>query len=283
MLMEHVAHETLRHASRHCDVPLVVNATRVGAGPLDRECISLDLSASSDPMDIRHARTAFSAHPVRLQPRDAARPDHCVSLAPIATIPRARMSLPEALEVRADLVRVAELAMEARTTLPSVDAGVSSLAREYRRSPLRAFHEAFLAEPVDLERAREDRRRIDAMGLPRCVAACLAAPNDLLLRPEHMQNLTRLLLTRGWTARRIASLIQVVYEEDHGWGDRWQRMDERTRAEAYVRTFAGLVAAGMDRMVDFTCVSTQEKGLCPGGACGHELALDRARLLGRGR
>jgi hypothetical protein len=55
--------------------------------------------------------------------------------------------------------------------------------------------------------------------------------------------------------------------------------DAGTRAEFDVRVFAGLVAAGIDRAVDFNCRSAQEKGLCPSEPCVHDLRVDQRRLL----
>ena len=47
-----------------------------------------------------------------------------------------------------------------------------------------------------------------------------------------------------------------------------------------LRAFAGLVHTGADRLIDFNCVSTQEKGMCPGG-CHHDLRDDVRRLSER--
>jgi hypothetical protein len=60
-------------------------------------------------------------------------------------------------------------------------------------------------------------------------------------------------------------------------------MDPATRAEFDVRVFAGLVATGLDRLVDYNCVSAQEKGMCHGIGCAYDLRLDRERLLSGGR
>jgi hypothetical protein len=51
------------------------------------------------------------------------------------------------------------------------------------------------------------------------------------------------------------------------------------RADFYTRLFAGLLAVGRDQLVDFNCVSTQEKGLCPGVPCGWDLRTLRESLL----
>ena len=39
-----------------------------------------------------------------------------------------------------------------------------------------------------------------------CVAAPLATPNDWLLKPEHLQHVTRFLMSEGWTPRHVAGL-----------------------------------------------------------------------------
>ena len=46
-----------------------------------------------------------------------------------------------------------------------------------------------------------------------------------------------------------------------------------------VRVFAGLLATGVDRAIDFNCRSAQEKGLCPAASCDHDLRIDQHRLL----
>ena len=275
MVMEFLAHDIVRRAAAPCELPLVVNSPRVGFGPHGRESISLDLSAFTDPLDIRQARTAFSVYQKSLWLgvlKDV--PHGSTALAPLAVIPRADRPLSELLEIRADLGRAAELAAEASGRIPTLGTGLLDLVRRYRASSLARFHREFYARTWSLEDARQDRRRLAAESLPQCIRACFDTPNDLLLRPEYLQNLTRLLVARGWPARRIAALIGVVYQEEHGWGGRWRRMNRRVRAEVYVRAFAGMIATGVDEMVDFNCFSTQEKGMCPGTACGHELKLE---------
>ncbi len=77
--------------------------------------------------------------------------------------------------------------------------------------------------------------------------------------------------------------MQAQYEADHGWGDRWRaRMDARTRAEFEVRVFAGLLETHDDSLVDFNCVSAQEKDICPQRGCQFDLRIARSRL-GSGR
>jgi hypothetical protein len=69
------------------------------------------------------------------------------------------------------------------------------------------------------------------------------------------------------------------YALDSNWGARWFWLDRRTRAEFDVRVCAGLVAAGLDRSVDFKCRSAQEKSLCPGHSCVQDLRVNRQQLI----
>jgi hypothetical protein len=86
------------------------------------------------------------------------------------------------------------------------------------------------------------------------------------------------LLAKSWTAAQIAAVIRQKFDEPHGWGDQWKRSDPRTRADFDVRVFAGLVATGADELVDFNCVSAQEKDICPRVGCPLDLRIERDRL-----
>ncbi len=173
-----------------------------------------------------------------------------------------------------DLAGGASAARAGSALLANVAAGVGALVAAYATSPLAGFHREFDAD----RRKPAPQPALDRSALPPCVAAPLARPNDLLLKPEHVQHLVRALLSRGWSAAGVAALVQAAYEGDHGWGDRWRRSDARTRADFDVRVFAGLVRTGADTLVDFNCVSAQEKGLCPGTDCRYDLRRDRNRL-----
>ena len=140
----------------------------------------------------------------------------------------------------------------------------------YVASPLAEFHRSF-----DAARGSKPVFGAEVASVPPCVAAALARPNDLLLRPAHVQHVVRDLLSRAWTPARVAGLVQSCYEADHEWGARWARMDPATRARFEVRVFAGMIAAGADALIDFNCVSAQEKGLCPRTTCQYDLVRDR--------
>jgi hypothetical protein len=282
MVLEHLAQMILRRAADASEIPAVLNATAVGAGLNGRECISLDLSHLAYPLDVRHVRTAFSTYQKHRFRADIYGEEVARRAPVIATIPRAKKPLLDVLEIRRDLNQAASLAERAGAVIPSVASGITRLVDDYLGSNLFDFHRAYYAEAVDPAESAVERDRLEDVSLPPCIASCLARPNDLLLRPEYLQNLTRLLLSHGWGPRRIARLVQSVYVQDFGWGARWTRMHPGWRAEIYVRAFAGLIATGLDQMIDLNCVSTKEKGMCPGGACGHELMQDRAALLARG-
>jgi hypothetical protein len=104
--------------------------------------------------------------------------------------------------------------------------------------------------------------------LPICIRRMLDSPNDLLLRPACVRQLTRVLLALGWHPRHVAGLICMKFEEDHEWGNTWDYFDRLTRAEFYVRVFSGQCIGYCDPLKDFNCVSAQEQGLCVPGDAG---------------
>ena len=168
-----------------------------------------------------------------------------------------------------------QAARTASTVVPNITGGIVRLLGNYMRSPLAAFHREFFAKRREKKMPLPDW---SADRLPPCITAPLEGPNNLLLKPEHLQHVVRGLMARGWTAPEIAAVVQQKFEESHGWGDRWARSDPRTRADVDVRVFAGLVATGADELVDFICVSAQEKDVCPRAGCPHDLRVDRDRL-----
>lgn len=272
LLIEFTAHGILEQ-SVEAEIPVVFNGTVVGpAGAGGRECVSIDFSHVGDPIDTRHVRAAFSTYQWhRIRPDIFGRRASCL-IAPLAAVPRGRQSLVALLTHARHLGPACRTAKRVRTTLPNIASGIESLLAGYDASRLRRAHERFYAEL----QAPAPRRPLSASGLPKCVTASLERPNDLLLKPEHLQHLVRGLMSRGWHPAEVARLIQSHYEADHQWGRRWTaHMNARTRAEFEVRVFSGLIDTGRDRLVDFNCVSAQEKGLCPGGACTHDLRDDR--------
>jgi hypothetical protein len=275
-LIEHAARSLLRHASRQDTIPVVVNGTIVGSGRLGRECVSIDFSHVGDPLDVRHMRAAFSAYQWhRLRP-DLFGTLVADAVPPLVALPRERQSLMTLLVRGRGLEAGRRAARRSAVFLPDGAAGAVRLLEEYSASPLSAFHREFYTSRRTLAGRRPT---LQLASLPPCIAASLETPNDLLLKPEHIQHLVRGLIARGWRAAQIAALVQESYEADRAWGDRWSWMDPQTRAEFDVRVFAGLIVTGLDALVDFNCVSAQEKDICPNSGCQYDLRRDRDILL----
>jgi hypothetical protein len=187
LVLEHVAHEVLRRAASTSEIPVVLNATIVGAGPNGRECVSLDLSHLTYPLDVRHMRVAFGAYQKHSHGRQSSHPL-------IVAIPRGGAPLLTALKASRDPARAALLAAKSVASLPDAAEGILRLIDDYQRAPLAGFHREFYKDGAEGAAAYGDEERVDRDSLPRCVASCLNTPNDLLLRPEYIQNLTRVLL-----------------------------------------------------------------------------------------
>lgn len=275
LLIEHAAHLILARRWTS-SVPLVVNGSRVGTGLAGRECVSIDFSHVGEPLDLVRLRTAFSPYR-RHQYRSDLFGTRVADLPPLVALPRDRQPLVTLLTDGRGLNVGRDAARTASTAIPDIKRGIVRLMGNYLHSPLAAFHRTFLAKRRHLTGPLPDW---SAAGLPPCIRAPLERPNDLLLKPEHLQHVVRGLLANGWAAPEIAALVQQKFEETAGWGDRWACSDPRTRADFDVRVFAGLVATGADELVDFNCVSAQEKDVCPRVGCPHDLRVDRDRLAG---
>jgi hypothetical protein len=262
----------MREAWGTTTLPVVVNGTVVGRGTAEREGISIDFSHVGDPLDVRHVRSAFSTYQWHLL-----RPDIFGGVAellgPLVALPRGDSSLSAFVAQNRGLAGGICAAREASIALPDIGAGITRVLEAYARSSLATFHREFQAALP-----HTPDRMPDADLLPPCIRLSLDHPNDLLLKPEHVQHLVRGLMARHWRPAEIARLIQSKYEEDHGWDDRWSRLHAGTRAAFDVRVFAGLIATGLDSLLDFNCVSAQEKDICPRTGCPYDLRRDRDRL-----
>jgi hypothetical protein len=280
LLIEHLSHLIMRQASRRSPIPVVFNGTDVGQGLYGRECASLDFSYAGDPLDMRYIRVAFGTYQLH-----RFRPDIFGALAsqlpPMISVPRGNATLSRLLTNMRTPAVAARLATRADTRLPIVTDGLSALLTHYLGSPLAAFHEQFYrVAPHPPQAWAEHYDSVESQNLPPCVTWPLRQPNDLLLQPARLQHLTRGLMAAGWHPRHIAGLVHSRYAQDHDWGHRWSRMDRQTRAEFDVRVFAGMVATGLDRGVDYNCVSAQEKDICPWAPdCRHDLRHDLTPLF----
>ena len=279
MAAEYLAHQVIRRGAPRSPIPLVLNGTQVGIGPTGRDAVSIDLSFAGDPLDVRHMRVAFGGYQ-----QHRFRPDiygaEVAALGPLITVPRRDTPLDAMLSGPRQADGAARLAEGGSAHIPVSSTGLRGLIAEYRQSPLARFHQSFSAtRPHGPEAWPDTYDRLQPADLPPCVAAPLLAPNDMLLKPEHLQHVTRFLLSEGWAPSHVAGLVWSRYARDFAWGDRWTYLSPRARAEFDVRVFAGMVRTGLDRGVDFNCRSAQEKGLCPSNGCPHDLRVSRDRLL----
>lgn len=283
LLAEFMAQEIKRLAAPHCPLPVEITAVHVGpcATPR-RELVSVDISEYGDPLHTRMIRMPFTAY---LKPWITGLARACgveAEIPSIRTIPLHEMDFRQAIKVRQVDEEVAALARRACVRIPLQEEGTARLLEAYLASRLRRFHEHYYSTCHDpRESWPRTYDRTPTASLPGCARHLLEWPNDLLLKPAGMQLVTRVLLAEGWHPRHIAGLIRSKFENPvHGWGVDWSCYEPATRADFYTRLFAGLLATGVDRLVDFNCVSTREKGFCfpdAGGDC--RLEALRARLL----
>lgn len=284
MLLEALAHETIRRAGPRSPIPVVVLGLEVGnRGPVGREAVSLDLSAYADPLDRRYVRCAFSTYQKFRSMASAIGPGIAYGTPPRACVLRARgRPLAEVLPIHQDLGAAAEFAAGASAALPRREEGMSNLLRRYQESPLAAFHRWYYrVEPDPPELWPRGYDRLNLAELPPCVSLPLSRPNDLLLKPANLQNVLRVLWARGWHPRHVAGLVRSKYERNFGWGRAWYDYDAATRADTIIRMLSSLIGDGTDDLRDFNCISHQQKGFCPRPFCGHSLGDCLKPLLER--
>lgn len=271
MSLEWLAHRVVAQAAGCTPISIQITDVRVGSGRRGRECISIDLSEYGDPLCTRYLRVPYTYYR-----KPSRRPDvfgdHVAARTPdLVSIPVFEMSDREGIEVMRDPAAAAKLARRAPAKIPDASDGTARLAEAYRGSDLAHFHRRYYAAGA---------RRAEAAppSLPPCAAKILERPNDLLLQPAGIQHLVRILLAFGWAPRDVAKLIQGKFEEDHGWGARWETYDPARRADFYTRLFAGAIACQSDRLVDLNSVSHIEKGCCSPAECACDLSVFRRSL-----
>ncbi len=271
-LLEYFAHLIIAElGKKYKGIPVM--CTDVAVGGAEKEAVALDLSMYGDPLYTRDVRCPFSVYQKHRVLRDKFGERAAQEIAVMATVPRTPdMDLDKMLRLRGDFDACSRFARHVDTAIPESSEGVSGLIRSYRSSKLSRFHHSFDSVQQDLPEtwpATYDRLELDR--LPPCAAHCLSQPNDNLLKPTNLQTVTRVLMKTGWHPRHIAGLVRSRFEKDFGWGNQWERYDAFTRADFYVRLFAGLVSAGLDRKEDLNCFSHGEKGYCLTPGCGWNL------------
>ncbi|MDZ4403590.1 hypothetical protein [Prosthecobacter sp.] len=283
LLIEFVAHSIKEKAASQCILPVEITAVHVGpCVTARREMISIDISEYGDPLHARMIRMPFTNY---RKPWVTGLVSHFhleEEIPAMVSIPLHEMDFRQALKARQVDEDVLDLARRACVRIPLQEAGTERLLDHYLASRLRRFHEFYYSTQHDpQERWPETYDHTPLDVLPHCVRHLLEWPNDLLLKPAGMQLVTRCMLAQGWHPRHIAGLIRSKFENPaHAWGIRWDDYEAGTRADFYTRLFAGLHFTGLDRLVDFNCTSTQEKGFCHPPAEGFcELETSRTQLL----
>ena len=273
MVMEFFANEVKRIASERTPVP--IDTTAVISGPWEygkpREIVSLDISEYGDPIHSRMIRMPFTRYMKSQRTWINGLLDHSHPLPEMFVLPLHEMNVHQALEIRQDEEAVVDLAKRASVHIPDESAGMSRLISDYMNSPLRDFHNTFYEEKQHpREHWGETYAQKEVFHLPPCVRDIVENPNDLLLKPAGMQMVVRSLLAEGWHPRHISGFIRYKFSDPTAcWEDSWDYYDPGLRAEYYTRLFAGQVATGVDRLIDYNCTSSQEKGMCrnAGGGC----------------
>jgi hypothetical protein len=280
-VMEFLAHRVKEIAVCASEVPIELTAVEVGPSERGREMVSLDISEYGDPLTVRLLRVPFSVYFKPWQQRGAIADEVLAAMPPFFIIPSGEMTLPEALSIMRSAEQVTKLAAHAHARIPDSSTAMLRLIADYKTSSLRKFHNDFYAQEHESpERWPATYDRVPLELWPACGRLVLERPNDLLLRPSCIRRVVRVLLALGWHPRHIAGLIRSKYEGDFGW-TQFTGCDPATRADFYVRIFAGLFATGHDDLIDFNCTSAQEEGLCFFSNCNDNLLRFREAALYR--
>jgi len=282
LVIEFLAQQIKERAAGSSSLPVELTAVETGPGERGREIISVDISEYGDPLHTRMIRLPFSLYLKPLTKEIGLETLKEGRIGKLLMIPGQGLSIRRLIEVIRNPHEAAALAQRASTRIPIFDGAMEGLIGDYLQSRPGKFHRWFYSQehqPHEEWPQTYDLTPLEI--LPPCVSRILQQPNDLLLIPAYIQLLVRTMLALGWHPRHIAGLIRSKYERDHGWGRYWFTYDAAGRADFYTRLFAGMFASGTDDLVDFNCLSTQEKRLCftPGGHC--TLDLLKTSLLDR--
>ncbi len=286
MVMQYVAEQIKQACQSVTEIPIALTAVETGPGNKkdlpQREVIALDVSEYGDPLDSRGIRMPFSVYLKPGQKRYQLGDPLVDAMPPMFPVPLFEIEMADALEVMRDSTKVMALAARASTSIPDFSDPMLKLIEDYLASPLAKFHQRFYEEHHEPpERWPETYDRLYVENFPPCVTQPLQQPNDLLLKPGIIQHVVRTLMSHDWSPRQIAGLIRSRYERDCEWGDRWVVYDAASRADFYVRMFAGAIVTGSDELIDFNCKSTQEKHYCPVEHCEFNLVHLREKLVGK--
>jgi len=240
LLMEFVARLVIELSSAETVIPVQMTAVDVAPSRRGREMISIDLSEYADPLPMRTIRVPYSGYLKPWQQSYAVGAGNLPRIGPIIFVTLDAADLRHGIAAMRDPKLAAALARDSSAFIPDQTNGTEHLLHHYLGSHLKTFHDQFHASGHDDPRRwpeTYDHTPLDH--LPVGAREALRHPNDLLLRPVGMKNVTNALLDRGWHPRHIAGLIRSKFERDYAWGEEWKDYSPALRADYYTRIFAG--------------------------------------------
>lgn len=290
-LFEFLCHRILAEVSGlPLSIPLVIGD--VVCGNKKREAVSLDLSLYINPIHTRSIRCPFSAYSKHMLRGDVLGDVVAREVSYLFCVPRqlpgAEITLDRILNMRTSAERAIQWAESITTSIPDQSSSFTNLLLEYKKSILHAFHQEYDAtEQDDPSTWAQGYDRFDLTSIPPCAAHPISCPNPLLLQPTNLRTVVGVLMAIGWHPKHIAGLIYSKYARHFGWEVNFTRYDANRWANVWGRIYAGMIVTGVDGLLDFNCISQQEKGeswmgmkYCPSPNCGYNLA-DYRRALER--
>lgn len=240
LVMEFSARLIIELSAPDTVIPIEMTAVEVAASHRGRELISIDLSEYADPLPMRTIRVAFSGYLKPWQQAQATGTWNLPRIGPILFVALDGADLREGLKAMRDTSLAAEWARGSSAIIPDQTTGTEHLLHHYLGSGLRKFHESFFsAHHDDPHRWPDTYDHTPLNDLPDGARDALRHPNDLLLRPVGIKDVTHALMQRGWHPRHIAGLVRSKFERDYGWGAEWKDYSPALRADYYTRIFAG--------------------------------------------
>jgi hypothetical protein len=261
LVMEHLANRIRSNAAPSTEVPIHLAAVTTPPGERGREMVAIDLSEYGDPLHLRAVRCPFTIYTKHLT-QTTDEPTLAEKMLLTVVVPDTA-SHDQMIDATQNMETATRLAQETSAIIPTVTTGMKNLIEDYLKSDLRIFHDRFYDRPHDPpEQWESTYDTLPLHLLPPCMEEVLSLPNDRLTQPAVIESIVRGLLALGWHPRHIAGLIRSKFERHYDWGDRWQIHDAATQADFYTRIFSGSFSCGLDDLIDFTCLASQEKGLC---------------------
>lgn len=221
-----------------------------------------DLSPYYDPIFTRVSRSAFSVY---TKHKDTKIESWDRDFPVVITMPRnmplmgRELSLSELFEIRKDFKLAAKFAEEIRLSVPKYSEEVSSLVADYKKSDVYEFHEEFMKENDE----SNEHPALNIEEMPYCLADAIKNPEPKLRHIAIMQNLIRVLRSKGWSVSEITRLTKERYESSDAKEKRnWTKYDSGLCANVITRLYGGLHQLGRDDCADMNCQAQARKDYC---------------------